>query len=39
MGKKRDWDKERERPKKGQDNYDDDIDDYEWLQDESERKR
>jgi len=39
MGRKRDWDKERERPKKGDDPYDDDIDDYEWLQDESERKR
>lgn len=27
------------RPKKGDDEYDDDFDDYEWLQDESERKR
>jgi len=27
------------RPKKGDDPYDDDIDDYEWNQEEAERKR
>jgi len=27
------------RPKKGDDPYDDDLDDYEWNQEEAERKR